>query len=122
MTEQVILIVEDDPVLRPTLQLMLRKVGYTSVVCGSGEEAVEWDLTKLRLIFMDIGLPGIDGMTATVRIRQREQQEGLPALPIVALTAHWDKERCTAAGMNDFLQKPAMMADLRGMVEKWCGS
>lgn len=115
----VILIVEDDPTLRMVTQKSLRHLGYASVAVGSGEEAVEHDCADIALIFMDIGLPGIDGAHATLLIREKELREGRKRIPIIALTAHSDKDACLSAGMDDYLRKPAFLADLKGMLDKW---
>jgi CheY-like chemotaxis protein len=64
-------------------------------------------------------LPGIDGGHATSLIRERELKEQRKRIPIVALTAHSDKQRCSMAGMDDFLQKPALLNDIKKMLEKW---
>lgn len=116
---KVILIVEDNPVLRMITQKVLRHLGYESVAVGSGEEAVAYDCVEIALIFMDIGLPGIDGTHATMMIREKELREGCKRTPIIALTAHSDQEICFLAGMDDFLQKPAMLVDLKRMLDKW---
>lgn len=60
---------------------------------------------------MDIGLPGIDGSHATLLIREKELKEQRNRVPIVALTAHSERERCILVGMDDFLQKPALTVE-----------
>ncbi len=119
MNEKVVLVVEDDPIIRLTTQKQLSVLGYTCVTIATGEEAVAADHSKFSLIFMDIGLPGIDGTHATLLIRERELREGRRRIPIVALTAHSDRSRCAGAGMDDFLQKPALLDDLRGVIAKY---
>lgn len=114
-----ILIVEDDPIVRLTTQKQLSALGYKTEAVASGEEAVERCGDSFGLIFMDIGLPGIDGGHATLLIREKELREGRQRVPIVALTAHSEKERCLRAGMDDFLQKPALLADVKNVVHKW---
>ena len=89
-------------------------------MAGSGEEAVERHDSDIALIFMDIGLPGIQGGHATLLIREKELNEHRARVPIVALTGHAQKERCLQAGMDDFLQKPALIADLERVVARWC--
>lgn len=119
MSEELkILIVEDDPTLRLVTQKALGHLGYKSIAVSSGEEALEPD-PSVALIFMDIGLPGIDGVHATKLIRQREIELQAKRKPIIALTAHWDREGYLAAGMDDFLQKPAMIEDLKRVCQKW---
>lgn len=119
MPKLAILIVEDDPTLQLVARRALKHLGYECTTVGSGEAAVQVDSGAFGLIFMDIGLPGIDGTHATMLIREKELRDGRKRIPIVALTAHSDKEKCFYAGMDDFLQKPALIADLAGMINKW---
>ena len=119
MTGSVILVVEDDPVLRMVTAKQLSKLGYNSQSVSSGEEAVARNRDDVALIFMDIGLPGIDGIAAAIMIRQKELETSQKRVPIIALTAHSEKERCILAGIDDFLQKPALLADLKALLDKW---
>src|SRR5579883_2114203 len=106
----VIMLVEDDPVLRDLISRQIKMLGCQSIVVSSGEEAVERvSVASMDMIFMDVGLPGIDGNHATLLIREIELRSHRPRVPIVALTAHSDKEGCMLAGMDDFLQKPALI-------------
>ena len=115
-----ILMVEDDPTLRLVGRRALGVLGYNCVTVGTGEEAVQRDMSDVMLVFMDIGLPGIDGGHATSLIREKELRAQTPRVPIIALTGHAEPEQCLRAGMDDFLQKPALMADLDRMIKKWC--
>jgi len=119
MTDQLILVVEDDPIVRLVAQKQLRRLGYDCKTVATGERALECDDDDIALIFMDIGLPGIDGIQTTRLIREREQHECSRRVPIVALTAHSDREQCLRAGMDDYLQKPALLNDLKQRLEKW---
>lgn len=119
MSDFRILVVEDDPVMRMLTQKQLSILGYTSDVVGTGEEAVARDGADITLIFMDIGLPGIDGIHATRLIREQELKEQRKRTPIVALTAHSNKQDCLLAGMDDFLQKPARLADIQRILDSW---
>jgi len=114
-----ILIVEDDPVLRLMTGKQLSILGYSHKTAMNGEDGVAMSNSGVSLIFMDIGLPGIDGRHATLLIREKEINENRPRVPIIALTSHSDKDRCLAAGMDDFLQKPALMPDFKRMLDKW---
>lgn len=114
-----ILVVEDDPILRDLTRRQVAKLGFECIVVKTGEEAVDQDNSQIGLIFMDIGLPGIDGVHATMLIRERELHEKKRRIPIVALTGHADRQRVISVGMDDFLQKPAMIADIKTMIEKW---
>lgn len=115
MKDILILVVEDDPVLRMLTQKQIITLGYRTEAVETGEEAVKQSRPEIRLIFMDIGLPGIDGGHATMLIREKELSEKRPRVPIIALTAHAHR----AAGMDDFLQKPALLADIERMLVKW---
>lgn len=122
--KQLILLVEDDPVLRDLTGRQITVLGFESVLVGTGEEAVAKtsDNTDIAMIFMDIGLPGIDGNHATLIIREQELIEHRRRIPIIALTAHSDAQRTALAGMDDFLQKPALLNDIKRMTDKWIKS
>ncbi|MBY0546164.1 MAG: response regulator [Candidatus Obscuribacterales bacterium] len=122
--KQLILLVEDDPVLRDLTGRQITVLGFESVLVGTGEEAVAKtsDNTDIAMIFMDIGLPGIDGNHATLIIREQELIEHRKRIPIIALTAHSDAQRTALAGMDDFLQKPALLNDIKRMTDKWIKS
>lgn len=119
MPNGVILVVEDDPTLQTVVRLALDYLGYRCDVVGTGEEAVARSGDDLLLIFMDIGLPGINGLLATSTIRELESSKLKKHIPIIALTGHASEASCLRAGMDDFLQKPALIADLKRMIEKW---
>jgi CheY-like chemotaxis protein len=118
MPSGVVLVVEDDPTLQLVMKMAISHLGYQCEVVGSGEEALERDFAKVGLIFMDIGLPGIQGLQATARIRENEQKRQARRVPIVALTGHAVKEQCLEAGMDDYLQKPALVDDIQRMLER----
>lgn len=120
MCKPLIMLVEDDPILRDMTKRQLAVLGFDSVPVGTGEEAVEIATkSNIGLIFMDIGLPGIDGNHATSLIREKELNDQRKRVPIIALTAHSDRDRCVTAGMDDFMQKPALLNDIKKMLEKW---
>ncbi|MBI2812554.1 MAG: response regulator [Candidatus Melainabacteria bacterium] len=119
MVSKPILIVEDDPILRDLTRRQISKLGFQCIAVKTGEEAVNSDVSDVGLILMDIGLPGIDGVHATMLIRERELVNRKKRVPIVALTGHADRHRVITAGMDDFLQKPALMADIKSMIDKW---
>jgi CheY-like chemotaxis protein len=112
-----ILLVEDHPVNQIVVLSMLRKLKLKADCAATGLHAVEMVRKgNYDLVFMDMQLPGIDGMEATRQIRA----SALPRQPyIVALTANAfvsDKEACVRAGMDDFLTKPFQMAQLRAVL------
>ncbi len=119
MPAGIILLVEDDPTLQLVIKAVVNRLGYDCQVVGSGEEAVEQAGAEISLIFMDVGLPGITGAHATLFIREKELKERRKRVPIVGLTSHAFKEQCLHVGMDDFLQKPALLADIQRMLDKW---
>jgi signal transduction histidine kinase/ActR/RegA family two-component response regulator len=117
-----ILLVEDDAVNRMVVTAMLEKMGCVVDVAGDGEAACS-ALAQQRydLVFMDCHMPVMDGFEATRRIRD-PARGGDMRTPIVALTADalaGDRERCLAAGMDDYMTKPVSMAQLSAMVQRW---
>ena len=116
-----LLLVEDNVVIRKVTLAQLQRLGYRADAVDSGVAAVETmakALTQARpydLVLMDVQMPQMDGLDATVEIRKLEAASG-GHVPIVALTAYamkGDRERCLAAGMDDYLGKPVVMAELR---------
>ena len=118
-----ILLVEDNAVNRLIATKLLEKRGHTVIAVENGQLAV--DITAAQhfdLVLMDVQMPVMDGLTATIRIRERENATGTH-LPIVAVTAHaldGDRARCLAAGMDDYLPKPIRTADLFATIARLC--
>ncbi|MFJ4442620.1 response regulator [Pseudomonas sp. NPDC089422] len=115
-----ILLVEDNPVNQSVIEAMLRSLGMEVSVAHDGLQAVEQvSQQPFAAVLMDCRLPQMDGYEATRRIRL------LPAcsqLPIIALTANalqGDRERCMAAGMNDYLSKPFRRTELQRVLQRW---
>jgi len=119
-----VLLAEDDLVNQMVLEEMLKKLGCVVDVVGDGDSASSVAArTRYDLIFMDCHMPRMDGYEATRRIREAEEAAGTRT-PIVALTADaWagDRERCIAAGMDDYMTKPVSSAMLAQAVQRWTG-
>ncbi|WP_166264378.1 response regulator [Marinobacter caseinilyticus] len=119
-----VLLVEDNPVNRTLTRRLLEKLGCDVMTANDGEAAASlWQWHRFDLIFMDCVMPKVDGFEATRRLRQREAAEGLPAIPVVALTAsamEKDEEKCRRAGMDSFVAKPVNMEMLRAVLEQYC--
>lgn len=117
-----ILIVEDNVVNQKVAKYLVEKRGYVADVAGNGSDAVEAVLKgQYAAVLMDCQMPKFDGYEATARIRSQE-----PAgrrTPIIALTANAGpgaREKCLAAGMDDYLSKPIVSENLDAILRRWC--
>ncbi len=111
-----ILIAEDNPTTQALLRSVLENIGCHVDMASNGIEALE-RLNNHALVLMDLRMPGMDGLEATRQIRRQGNN-----VPIIALTAHCDKQgstECFAAGMNDYLQKPFRNSQLQALVKNW---
>jgi len=115
-----VLLVEDNPVNQMVAKGMLAKLGYAVDIAPHGVEALSYlEHEATDLILMDCNMPIMDGYETSRRIRQDGRW---PELPIIALTANVlpeERERCRAAGMNDYLAKPLRREDLANMLNTW---
>ena len=111
-----VLLVEDHPVNQKLAIGLLEKWGHRPTLANNGQEAL--DILALRdfdVILMDMHMPLMGGVEATIAIRAREEAAGRTRTPIIAMTAaamQSDKEACIAAGMDDYLAKPIRAKDL----------
>jgi CheY-like chemotaxis protein/anti-sigma regulatory factor (Ser/Thr protein kinase) len=117
----VILLVEDNEVNQRVGKLMVEKRGYRVEVASDGREAVEATLRQTYVaVLMDCQMPRFDGYSATAEIRARDA--GKPRLPIIAMTANAGpgaRERCLAAGMDDYVAKPVTPEALDEVLRRW---
>jgi len=115
-----ILLVEDNYINQQVAQEMMRSKGVCVDIAGNGKEAVDKLADKkYDIVLMDIQMPVMDGYEATRFIRKNMSDKDLP---IIAMTAHAmrsDRERCIAAGMNDYLTKPVEARRLYQALAKW---
>jgi PAS domain S-box-containing protein len=117
-----ILLAEDNVVNQKVAIAVLMKNGFPVETVSTGREAVEAvQLHYYNLVLMDVQMPDLDGFEATAAIRKAE--EGKPRhIPIIAMTAHamkGDRERCLAAGMDDYISKPLSPQELLNKIERW---
>ena len=116
-----ILVAEDDAASRRVVLSILERTGAHVDLVRNGREAVDaFSRAAYDLVLMDIQMPEMDGFEATRRIRAEERGTG-GHVPIVAITAHamaGDRERCLAAGMDDYLTKPVRLADLDRLLDR----
>ncbi|WP_028456128.1 ATP-binding protein [Chitinilyticum litopenaei] len=117
-----VLVVDDNLINQKVAGQMLKKLGATVSLAGNGEEALSACRTAaFALILMDCQMPVMDGLDATRALRQGAAGEHYLRCPIIAMTANamsGDREACLAAGMDDFLPKPVVLADLAAMMAR----
>ncbi|MES2936065.1 MAG: response regulator [Pseudomonadota bacterium] len=115
-----VLVVEDNEINQLVATELLQDFGVTVDVAEDGSVALEMLARKdYDLVFMDMQMPVMDGVTATRRLRQ---QPRFAELPVVAMTANAmleDRQRCEEAGMNDYVLKPFEPEELRRVLAKW---
>jgi CheY-like chemotaxis protein len=113
---------EDNSINQRVGKLILQKAGYAIDLVGDGSEAVEAHRSKpYDMILMDCQMPTMDGFEATRRIRSGSEHQPV----IIAVTANalvGERERCLAAGMDDYLSKPFQAEQLVAIVKKWASA
>lgn len=115
-----VLLVEDNPVNQSVIEAMLRSLGFEVSLAMDGAQAVDLvGQQRFAAVLMDCRLPNVDGYEATRRIRQLPGSEGLPIIALTASALQGDRERCLAAGMNDYLSKPFKRTDLQRILQRW---
>ncbi|UHD17763.1 response regulator [Thiocapsa bogorovii] len=119
-----VLVAEDNAVNQKVVTMMLRRFGIEPGIAPDGQAAIEAVAQeRFDLILMDIQMPKLSGHEATRHIRATEQARGDGEhTPIVAMTAgvsERDREDCSAAGMDDFISKPAQIAELEAVLLRW---
>jgi len=118
-----ILVVDDNQINRLVARRMLERTGNTVHLAGSGAEALELlQVNDYALVFMDVQMPGMDGLQTTAAIRRAEGLRSSRDIHVVAMTAHamkGDRERFLEAGMNDYLPKPLSMENLQAALRRF---
>jgi signal transduction histidine kinase/CheY-like chemotaxis protein/HPt (histidine-containing phosphotransfer) domain-containing protein len=116
-----VLVVDDNAINRALVAAQLEALGYEADLVDSGGAALERMRTaRYDLVLMDCQIPGLDGYETTRRIRAGEQ--GDEHAVVIAMTAHamaGERERCLAAGMDDYLAKPVRLAQLQRTLRRW---
>ena len=118
------LLVEDNAVNRKVAVRLLAQKGIEVTQAENGRIGVEkWSEGTFDIVLMDVQMPEMDGFQATAEIRRLEALQGRRT-PIVAMTAHamsGDRERCLAAGMDDYVTKPVRAESLYEVIGRWAG-
>jgi len=118
-----VLVAEDNAVNQQVALGILRRMGAHAEAVASGIEALDaLNQAPYDLVLMDVQMPEMDGIEATEHIRRGDVDILWSQIPIIAMTAHAlqsDRDRCLAAGMNDYITKPVKPQDLHDILEKW---
>jgi PAS domain S-box-containing protein len=120
-----VLVTEDNITNQQVAAGILGKLGLRADLAANGIEALS-ALSKISydLVFMDVQMPEMDGLEATAEIRNLKSRVLNHSVPVIAMTAHamtGDREKCLAAGMNDYISKPVTPKSVLKTVEKWLG-
>ena len=117
-----VLLVEDHAISRQVAAAMIERLGCQVDSVADGRDALAvLDAGPYDVVFMDMQLPGLDGLAATAELRRREARTGRH-VPVIALTANAmtdDRQRCLQAGMDDYLAKPLRTRALRQALVRW---
>ena len=123
-----ILLCDDNIINQKVALRLLQQMGYRADLAANGVEALAaFDRQPYDMVFMDVMMPEMDGLEATRILRGRQQQQSQypnckSSIIIVAMTAsamQGDREKCLAAGMDDYIAKPVRLEGIRAMVERW---
>ena len=117
-----VLLAEDNPINQKLAVVLLQKAGYSVDAVENGALALEKvQENQYSAVLMDVQMPELDGLEATRKIREVERNTG-HHIPIIAMTAHamqGDRERCLAAGMDDYVSKPLEPKVLFNVLDRW---
>jgi CheY-like chemotaxis protein len=117
-----ILLAEDNAVNQKIATRVLEKQGYEVTVAADGHQALAaLDRAQFDVVLMDVQMPEMDGFETTAAIRAQERETG-NHIPIIAMTAHamqGDRERCLAAGMDNYVSKPLKVPELLELLQNY---
>lgn len=118
-----ILLVEDNEINQIVLLKQLEILGYPAVVAKNGLQGLEmWQDKSYDVILLDCHMPVMDGFEMAKEIRKKEEDDDLPRVPIVAITANaltGDADKCYACGMDDYLAKPVEIISLEAKLSRY---
>ncbi len=116
-TGRKVLLVEDNEINQELAQALLTDMGFEMDIACNGLESLE--MVKLHdydLVFMDLQMPLMDGLTATTRIKQQQPEFKTPIIAMTANASEEDRKRCMEAGMDDFISKPISIDALQTVI------
>lgn len=118
-----ILVVEDNTVNQKLAKMMFNKMGYEITLANNGQEALDLlsgsNEDPFSIIFMDMQMPVMDGVSATKIIIEKYGQNTYPIIAMTANVLEEDKKKCFEVGMNDFVPKPISITDLKKILIKY---
>lgn len=115
-----VLLVEDNPINQMIAQKMLEKIGLESTLASDGRQALDrLAQGSFDAVLMDCQMPVMDGFEATRRIREQDVSLKLPIVAMTANVMEGDREKCIEAGMNDYIGKPVIEAELKKVLLRW---
>lgn len=115
-----ILLAEDNIINQRVAMALIKKTGIAMDVVGNGKKAVQAiQENDYQLILMDVQMPEMDGLEATIEIRKQKDAHQLPIVAMTANAMKGDKEKCLDVGMNDYLSKPIKQQELYTILEHW---
>ena len=118
-----VLVVEDNPINQVVVKAELEILGLHVTLANNGREAIEiYQRQTFNVVLMDCEMPVLDGFEATRLIREQEQQQCKPHIPVIALTANaisGSEQRCLQAGMDAYLSKPFNSQQLKQAIAPW---
>jgi CheY-like chemotaxis protein len=109
-----ILVAEDNPVNQKVIQQLLKRLGYQADLVANGYQVLAaLEQTSYDVVFLDIQMPEMDGLTAAREIQQRYPKDRPRLIALTASGLTGDRELCLAAGMDDYLSKPILLDELQ---------
>jgi two-component system sensor histidine kinase/response regulator len=115
-----ILVVEDNELNQEVAVDLLTGIGFNVELANNGQEALEKIAsTRYDLVLMDMQMPVMDGVAATIALRHMVENQHLPIVAMTANAMQQDKELCLSAGMNDYISKPIETDELFAVLLKW---
>ena len=116
----VVLVAEDNEINWAVAKALLARHGVRSALARDGAQAVRMiKEADYAAVLMDCQMPALDGYEATARIRASEGDRRVPIVAMTARTGPGERERCLAAGMDDYLPKPIRVEDLAAVIARW---